>query len=52
MNVNIRSKLIRSAIHIAVFIIILAIDKLLLPSNVHILIRAALYLIPYALVAF
>ena len=52
MNANIKSKLIRSAIHIAVFIITLVIDKLLLPSNVHILIRAALYLIPYALVAF
>ncbi|MBE5818674.1 MAG: cadmium-translocating P-type ATPase [Clostridiales bacterium] len=52
MNANIKSKLIRSAIHMAVFIVVLATDKLLLPTGVHFLVRAALYLIPYALVAF
>lgn len=36
----------------AVFIVVLATDKLLLPTGVHFLVRAALYLIPYALVAF
>lgn len=52
MNVNVKSKLIRFAIHIAIFITILAIDKLILPENVHFLIRAAIYLISYGVVSF